>query len=218
MIFTFSFDDGAKSWVEAARILSHYNIHGTFNVVLRNVVHKRVKTRPKMFPDANVLTWSELKYIESLGHEIASHGTRHVDLPMCSAAELWLEVRASKTVFDERGFKVDNYACAFNTWDKDIRDYALRYYKVFRVGVGVNQHPPDGNVYHAMDGTKALEYVKANPGKPEWIVGLWHNVDPVKFEETVRRFKSLGVPSLSVREIYGGKDKNPSAETLSSKT
>lgn len=203
MILSITFDDAFDSWNNASEILSKYKMHGTFNTVLRNMVHKRVDNRPKMFPPQNVLTWKELHKIEDSGHEIASHGVRHVDLPQCSDRELWLEIVGSKRVFDEQGFKVDNYACAFNACDKRVREYALKHYKIFRGGSQLENNFPLGNVYHAVAGAKAVDYVSANPrNKDEWVVGIWHDINPVKFEETVKHINHLGVKVLSVCEVY----------------
>jgi len=203
MMLSISLDDGYDSWFDAGSILKHYGYRATFNTVLRNVVHKRVKTRPKMFPTKNVVLWGELYALDADGHDIESHGTRHVDLPECTPSELWMEVVASKNVFNSMGFDVHSYACAFNSCTQKVQKYALKHYPVFRGGAGINEYPPEKPVYHAMDGTKALTYVEENKDKDEWVVGIWHDVDPFKFERTVNAISKMGVKVVSVREAYG---------------
>lgn len=207
MIFTFSFDDGYRSWKDVGVLLSGYGYKGVFNVVLRNVVHRRIKTRPKMFPEQNVITWEEILLLQQLGHEITSHGVRHVDLNLCNKTELQLELLGSYEVFKSMGVDVSSYTCAFNCWTQKALEMSKNRYNSFRASANINKLPLKDKVYHSMDGTQAIHYMQRNLDKDEWIVGAWHDVDPYKFEDVVKTVKKLGVEVKTVREMFGDKDK-----------
>jgi peptidoglycan/xylan/chitin deacetylase (PgdA/CDA1 family) len=156
-----------------------------------------------MFPEQNVITWEEVLQLQQLGHEITSHGVRHVDLNLCNTTELQLELLGSLAVFKSMGVDVSSYTCAFNCWTSRALEISKRVYDVFRGSVGVNKLPLTENIYHGMDGTQAIRYIRENMGKDEWVVGAWHDVDPYKFEGTIKSVKTLGVEVKTVREMFG---------------
>jgi peptidoglycan/xylan/chitin deacetylase (PgdA/CDA1 family) len=203
VIFTFSFDDGYAVWKNVGILLAGYGYKGVFNVVLRNVVHRRVKDRPKMFPEQNVITWEEILQLQQLGHEITSHGVRHVDLNLCNQTELQLELLGSYAVFESMGVDVSSYTCAFNCWTPKALEISKNKYNSFRASVDVNKLPLTGKIYHCMDGNQAIHYMRRNLEKNEWIVGAWHDVDPYRFEDTIKMVKKLGVEVKTVREMFG---------------
>ena len=166
-------------------------------------MYRRVKTRPKMFPVRNVITWKELKIIQGAGHEIASHGTRHIDLNLCNEAELWMEMTASKKVFESHGINVDTFTCAFNTWSQDVLKYSERDYRTFRASTGINKHPPETRVYHALDGTEAAQYARDCLDDNVWIIGIWHDVHSPNFEAAISKVQSTRWNVKTVREVYG---------------
>ena len=202
MIFTFSFDDSYKSWTGASEVLDEYGYKGVFNVCLRNVTHKRPLTRQRMFPDRDILTWDEVQDIHSMGHEIASHGVRHIDIPLCSDEELDLEINGSYAVFESHGINVSSYTCAFNGWTAEAEQLSRRNYDSFRLGVGVNKLPLKGRTYYVMSAGDAVEYAVANPDKHEWVVGAWHDVNLNGFRRRVRQIKESGIPVKTVRETF----------------
>lgn len=197
--FTVSLDDGYQCWLEVARILEKHGCRGTFNVCLRNAVAKRLTTRPKMFPPSNVITWDEIRYLQRDGHEIASHGTRHIDLSGATKEELSVEIASSKRVFESHGVTVDTYACQYNNYTIEADEMSTRYYKTIRGHTGINELPFKGRVYRALRGDLALKEVK----KGRWIVGIWHTVTPENFEKTIFQLVKDGVIVKTVREMTG---------------
>ncbi len=199
--FTFSFDDGYKSWMTAAEILEEYGWRGTFNVCLRNVVHKRVTTRPRMFPDKDVITWEEVLQLQARGHEIASHGVRHVDLPLCNKAEKYMEIVGSKLIFKSRGVNVETYTCAFNAYNQECIKLSEPHYKSFRTNIGVNKHPPKSPIYHA-DRPSAVDDICKSETDNLWLIGIWHDVPLAGFRKRCEQLKEANIKVITVRKAY----------------
>ena len=181
--FTFSFDDGYQSWLAAADVLETHGYRGTFNTCLRNVVHKRKTTRARMFAPSDVLTWDEVPDLQKRGHEIASHGTRHVDLGESNHEELLMEIAYSKRVFESRGIDVSTYACQFNAFTVEAHLVSRGRYRTIRGRVGMNALPFTGDVYHAQAAPDALACVDHGC----WCVGIWHDVALSNFTRFVER-------------------------------
>ena len=195
--FTFSADDGYSSWLKMADILEHYDYRGTFNVSLRNAVTQRLSTRPRMFPPANVITWDELMYLQNRGHEIACHGTRHINLTDATKEELNMELIYSKRVFQSRGIDVSTYACQFNNYTSEVGKLSEEHYDTVRGVTGVNIMPFKGRIYHALTSADALKEIKEGI----WAVGIWHNISPEKFLKDVEKASETGTTVKTVREM-----------------
>lgn len=199
--FTFSLDDGYQSWPNAAKMLSDNGWHGTFNVSLRNVVSERRFDRVKMFPPENVLTWGEVKEIQDMGHEIAAHGVRHIDLSECTNEELQLEVVTPKGVFASRNVMVTSYACAFNCWSKRVQDIGIQHYKAIRGVAGMDNLPPyNSPIYHTHGWNIALDKIRKEKGNI-WICGAWHD-DLANFGDAIKQVKRSGATVRSVEEMF----------------
>jgi peptidoglycan/xylan/chitin deacetylase (PgdA/CDA1 family) len=197
---TFSLDDGYASWVEASKLLEEYGWKGTFYTCLRNVVHVRKDTRKRLFPPSDVITWSELKDIQIRGHEIANHGTRHIDLPLCNKMEKWMEVVASKKVFTSMGINVTTYGCAFNSYGKESLELGLQHYPTFRNWLGVNTIPIKTPIYKVLRAGEAYEEASTEDNK--WVLSTWHDVDLGKFRKYLEKVKKLNIEVKTVRWMY----------------
>lgn len=202
MIFTFSFDDGYKSWVDTAKILEKHDFRGTFNTVLRNVVPRRIETRPRMFPPHAVITWNELKLLQAKGHEIGCHGTRHLDLCFCNKKELWMEIVASKHIFKSYGIDVSTFACPFNNFTKEVNVKCRRSYSSVRRGVGVNKLPISSRFYWVLNGGEAIATLEEAQEKNLWLVGVWHDVNLDSFEKYVEKVKTFDIEVKTVSEAF----------------
>jgi len=197
---TLVFDDGYESWIDASKILEEYDWRGTFYTCLRNLVHIRKDARQKMFPDDQVITWNEVKDIQLRGHEIANHGTRHIDLNLCNKMEKWMEMVASKKVFTSMGIDVETYGCAFNAYDKETLELGLKHYPSFRNWLGVNTVPVTEPVYSVLRAGEAYE--EASTGDNKWVLSTWHDVDLVKFKRYLDKVKELNIEVKTVRWMY----------------
>ena len=199
-MFTFSFDDGYQSWLRCADILEEYGYRGVFNVCLRNVVRKRVPERRIMFPYRRVITWDEVHELQRRGHQMGSHGVRHVDLDDCNWPEIHLEIIGSKQVFESRGVSVDTFACPFNNYNERVKRVTLQHYGSVRGSPGFNQLPFKGSVYHAHNEGKQFPSGGIILSNTLWNVGIWHDIAPAKFREAVEAVHTSDVKVLTVSE------------------
>ena len=199
-LFTFAFDDGYQSWPDAATALERVGWRGCFYVCLRNVVHERKEGRRRSFPPGDVLTWAEVADLQARGHEIASHGTCHVELSYANERELWLEMVASRQVFESHDIRVSSFGCCFNVAPAAAQEYALKHYAGFRGGVGRNELPLVGRTYHGQVPHEAIADIR--PGR--WMVGIWHDVDAAKLCGPIERVQAVpGVRVVTPREVLG---------------
>ena len=203
MILSVEFDDFYKSFIIAAQILEDCGFRGTFNISLRGVVSERKADRVRMFPDADILTWEEVKKLQSRGHDIASHGVRHNDLMLATPEELELEIVTSKRLFEARGIKVNSYACAFNNYTWKADELAAKHYRAIRGVQGINPLPFKGHVYHSLWGSDVIEKLAEYKDKPLWIVAAWHDINPTEFRAFMDRVKSCGIEVKTVAEMIG---------------
>jgi peptidoglycan/xylan/chitin deacetylase (PgdA/CDA1 family) len=187
----------------AAQILEECGFRGTFNISLRNIVSERKADRVRMFPDADILTWREIQKLQGRGHDIASHGVRHNDLGLTTPEELEMEIVGSKRLFEARGIRVNSYACAFNSYTQKADELAMKHYGAIRGTQGINQLPFRGHVYRSIEGTEAVKRLPEFKDKPVWLVGAWHDINPIEFKESIRRVKESGVQVKTVAEMIG---------------
>jgi peptidoglycan/xylan/chitin deacetylase (PgdA/CDA1 family) len=194
--FTFNFDDGYQSWLAAADVLEDHGWRGTFNVCLRSVVHERGR-RPRMFTPSKVLTWDEVVDLRDRGHEIASHGALHLDLPLATPAELDLEIRGSKAVFEAHGIEVRAYTAPYNSLFSAAHQVVRQHYQYVRGKAGTNLWPHYGQVYHAVGEAEAVARLQEG----RWIVGSWHDVDLVSFAVACDEVQENGAEVLTVGQV-----------------
>jgi len=97
-----TFDDCYRDYVAAARTLAHYKLPATFFIPTGYVGTDHV------FPwDAGLkrmpnLPWSDIREMQSLGHEIGSHTVTHADLGVIPAAKARRELADSKKTLEDR--------------------------------------------------------------------------------------------------------------------
>ena len=190
-----------KSFIVAAQILEDCGFRGTFNINLRGVVSERRADRIRMFPDADMLTWEEVKQLQSRGHDIASHGVRHNDLGLATPEELEVEIAASKRLFEARGIRVNSYACAFNNYTWQADNLAAKHYKAIRGVQGINPLPFKGHVYHSLRGSDVIEKLAEYKDKPIWVVTVWHDINPDVFRASIRKVRDMDIEVKTVAEM-----------------
>jgi len=198
---TFAFDDGYRSWGEAGELLEKYGWRGTFYTCLRNVVYIRKDGRKRMFPLSDVITWDELKTLKQRGHEIACHGTRHIDLKRCDEREVKMELVDSLEVFKSHRFNVTTYGCAFNSYPRFLPDFALEHYNSFRDWVGENKYPITSRIYHVQRSGEAYESLLNGDNK--WVVSTWHDITDSGFKKYLKKISEMkNVKVKTVKWMY----------------
>jgi len=141
-----------------------------------------VDTRPRMFPATDTITWKEITHLKKMGHEITSHGLRHIDYVDATNIELYTEMKVAKDIFNSRGVYPAVFTCPFNGFDQRVERMSEDIYPYVRGRTGVNKVPVEGRVYHCLSWPDAVNAITDDV----WSVGAWHDVrDLERFEQTI---------------------------------
>ena len=106
-----TFDDGEKSnYLLGVEPLQSRGVRAVFFVI-----SSAIDSTPKF------MSWSELKELVSLRHEVQSHGWSHKPLTDCLDAELRDELVRSKEVLENRlGVPVNSISVPHGRWDERV--------------------------------------------------------------------------------------------------
>ena len=97
----FSFDDGLKNCLRAARILSEFGVSGCFFIcpsIIGETDHRKLKefcVRKLTLPATEMLTWDDVETLINNGHEIGSHTMSHPVLSRISQERAQHEISQS---------------------------------------------------------------------------------------------------------------------------
>jgi peptidoglycan/xylan/chitin deacetylase (PgdA/CDA1 family) len=75
------------------------------------------------------MTQSQIKGLQDIGWEIASHTVNHTALGLSSEAAVEMEMLKSKTDLEAMGFKVNNFIYPFGSYSKTTKRIARKYYR-----------------------------------------------------------------------------------------
>jgi len=106
-----TFDDGHASHRRyGLPLLEKYSLHGAFFV-----------TAGWAGTRSEFMTWTELKQLTALGHEVQSHGLSHKLLTLCSDCELQQETLHSKQILEDKlGTAIDSLAAPGGRWNARV--------------------------------------------------------------------------------------------------
>lgn len=96
-----TFDDCYRDNLFAARVLAEYELPATFFIPPKYVGTEHVFPWDKHLPRMPNLTWSDVREMSQLGHEIGSHTVSHADLGAISPAEARIELGDSKKILED---------------------------------------------------------------------------------------------------------------------
>lgn len=106
-----TFDDGHRSnYLYGLDLLERHSVHAIFFV-----------TAGWMGSQRGFMSWSELRKVASLGHEVQAHGWSHRVLTDCSDSELEDELNRSKlTIEDQLNVAVDALSIPHGRWNDRV--------------------------------------------------------------------------------------------------
>lgn len=132
---TFSFDDGQKSCLDAAKVLSRYGASGCFFVCpgfLEESCPRRLAeacwTRLRHGP-VEFLDYSDLQRLLHDGHEIGGHTYSHVDLGAVGLPEARDEIERCRNTLVSRLGPVKHFAWPYGQWTNITPQTLLQVYQ-----------------------------------------------------------------------------------------
>lgn len=134
---TFSFDDGLKNCLQAARLLDEYGAKACFfvspqAVEATNYSAKRTFASEKLnMPPVDFMTWRDLEQLKRRGHEIGAHTVRHPCLSALSRKEAEEEIYHSRRVLRDRLGTIRHFAWPYGQF-ADFSEVAAQ--SVFKAG------------------------------------------------------------------------------------
>lgn len=112
----FSFDDGLKSCLRAARVLEEFEVRACFFVVGGMVGAKEPGAVEKfcraslLMPPSELLDWADLEALLEAGHEVGSHTVTHARLADLSGERVYEEIAGSRELLTRRLGTVRHFA------------------------------------------------------------------------------------------------------------
>lgn len=115
-LLAFSFDDGRRSCLAAARILAEHGAKAAF-FICPSIVGERDPAAIRRFsldrlhyPSTPFLDWSECEELLRLGHEIGNHTVNHVNLGRVSPEEARSEIESARAAILSRLGTCEHFA------------------------------------------------------------------------------------------------------------
>ena len=204
-----TFDDGYVSQYNALKQLENYGWRG--------VVYFPSGLTGGYFEGIPIMTWDEVKDLQSRGHEIGAHTLTHARASNLSREIFEFEIKESKLLLMEHQINADSFAYPYN----DVRypNIIKKYFSSQRnVNGGINEIGTDEIYGLALvhDNYQQLlsEYIEDLKSEGGWLVLVIHNVDasprhdidlsPEEYEWVLEQVKNSGIPVKTVSEIGNG--------------
>jgi len=134
---TFSFDDGQKSCVRAAEILSGMGASACF-FINPWIVGERDERKVEEYcrsqllaPPMEFMDWHDVERVLSLGHEVGSHGMHHLKLSELTTMQAESEIGESFAAIKSKTGNAKHYAWTYGHFEQ-FTAFAARF--VFEVG------------------------------------------------------------------------------------
>ena len=107
----FSFDDGhISNYTHALPLLEKYSCKAVFFVIVGRIGEQK-----------DYMTWTHLKELVSLGHQVQSHSWSHKFLTRCSDCDLREElVRSRETIENRLGASAHALSAPHGRWDRRV--------------------------------------------------------------------------------------------------
>ena len=184
---TITFDDGFETvYSEAKGMMDEYRFPGVAYVIT------------DLVGTENRMTIGQLKVLQELGWDIASHSKSHQDLTsqQLTQQEIKEELLGSKKWLVENGFfkGSQHFASPYGKFNESVLTDIKKYYKSHRTILEGRQTDPPvdpyvlkiRNVINTTDITTIKKWIDAAAANKEWLILLFHSFsEPTSTEITV---------------------------------
>lgn len=161
---SFTFDDGIIDHYElVAPALERRGMRGTFWIIGSTISND---------PESKGMNWDKIREMEANGHEIGSHGWKHINLLEATPEERLEEIVRNDSVFVANlGHKALTFCYPFNAFDDEI----VKLCSAGRVGTRTFQKGMGQQSRHST--TEELQgWLKQTVDKGEWGVTMIHGI------------------------------------------
>ncbi|HEX7483645.1 MAG TPA: polysaccharide deacetylase family protein [Candidatus Saccharimonadales bacterium] len=178
-----TFDDG---WLSAfnngASLLNRYGYEGTFYL------------NPSVIDTANFMTSAQVQALVDDGHEVASHGYKHLNFTTLDRSEIDHQLGYAAQYFSQvHGQSSTNFAAPFGGVDAQLAFYAHRYYTSLRgtdAGVNTKQNFDLYNIRvlymgHSVTPARLADEIADAKASNGWLVLVYHRIEPTSGVETI---------------------------------
>lgn len=97
-----TFDDCYQDNLRAGEILNQFGLPATFFVPTDFIETDRQFEWDRGLPNLGNLSWSQVRELVAMGHDIGSHTLSHADLGRATPHEAWAEIADSRKVLEDR--------------------------------------------------------------------------------------------------------------------
>jgi peptidoglycan/xylan/chitin deacetylase (PgdA/CDA1 family) len=204
-----TFDDGYVSQYDAMKQLENYGWRG--------VVYFPSGLAGGYFEGLPIMSWEQLGYLHTRGHEIGAHTLTHARASNLSKENFEFEVKEGKLLLMAHQINADSFAYPYN--DVNYPDIIKKYFSSQRnVNGGINEIGTDEIYGLALvhDNYQQLlpEYLGDLKSSGGWLVLVIHNIDnnprhdidlsPEEYTWVLEQVKASGISVKTVSEIRNG--------------
>ena len=169
-VISMTFDDGFKSVMDAANIMSLYSMSGTAYVI------------PDFLEQPNYLTQADIDYLSSIGWDISGHGKDN--LTLLSAPDVDTQLAKMYTYLAEKDYTgKEHFAYPNGGYNTSVQSQVSEYFESGRTIDGLLQpteymYPYNVNALTVSSSTPLTEVVdKINLAieRNGWLILVWHD-------------------------------------------
>lgn len=208
-LISITFDDGwLSSYINGARLLDEYGMRGTFYI------------NPAYINQPLFMTRDNLQMLINNGHQIASHGHRHIDMTSFNSGKIEDDLSDSKKYIEtELGLRDIDFASPYGKHDAVSNALFQKYYVSHRgTSLGVNTkrnfNPYDLKVLFVRQDTptsEVVKYIESARSNRAWLILVYHQIEDfdsmfIVSEQVLREhldaIVSSGIEVRTVRDAF----------------
>ncbi len=161
------FDDGWKSQLNAARLLTQYGVPGSIYIISDNMGQE------------GYMTWDDVRAVSRV-MEIGGHTLSHSDLRnLTSVQEYEAEIGANYRALADRGFTVTTFVYPYGNYSPTAIDVIRKYYACAStqdIGANIDQTDPYLLKDFTIRGNNSLDDVARMITPDTWTILTFHDV------------------------------------------
>lgn len=192
-IVTLTFDDGLSSQYEVVYPeMQRYKYNGVIFLIANWT---------GLFEGRELMNFEQAKLMQDNGWEIGSHTLIHKPLITLSEKELEDELKLSKQVLEDEGFKITTLAFPFGDYNEEVVEEAKNYYFASKpLEEGYNQldnisfYELKSKIVMQEDSSEEVcSWIQKASSEQSWLILVFHHVgkEEVRWDISEQRFREI---------------------------